>query len=146
MPRFHASLSAASQPASCLDCHANSRPVTLLTTANAALPQGMTFDHTAAENLGECASCHTSTASWAGGRFHRQGTPAPASCTTCHEARRPTSTTGWQSSTYTRSPFDDVGAGATSHGAGEDGAVCHSASTSTWGGGHFPHGRAPWRR
>src|SRR5205085_12188843 len=35
---FHASIG--TQPSSCLDCHANSRPVTLLTSANAALPAG----------------------------------------------------------------------------------------------------------
>src|SRR5205085_8142606 len=30
--KFHASLSAPAQPSSCLDCHANSRPVALLTS------------------------------------------------------------------------------------------------------------------
>lgn len=141
-PAFHAPLAAASlaQPTSCLDCHANSRPVTLLSSANAALPPGLVFDHGADDALGDCGGCHASTTTWTGGDFHRAGTPAPATCLPCHAQERPLSTAGWQSTTYARSPFDyglnDAGIG---HGGDEDCAACH-ATTTRWSDGHFPHG------
>lgn len=136
--RFHVSLTA--QPGSCLGCHANTRPQTPLTSANATLPVGMTFDHQLTEALGDCQSCHGSTSTWVGGTFHA-GQPTPTTCLPCHAMERPTSTTGWRSTTYTRSPFDyGTNAQGITHGGGEDCAVCHATSTSTWVGGHFPHG------
>ncbi len=140
-PRFHASLTAAgqAQPGSCLDCHANTRPVMLLNAGNAMLPAGMTFDHGTA--LGDCTSCHTSTSAWTGGKFHGAGSTPPASCVACHDAERPTSTATWASSTYQQKPFDYVtNAQSIKHGGGEDCAVCHGTTTQTWVGGHFPHG------
>lgn len=142
-PRFHAPLTAAgqAQPTSCLDCHANTRPTVPLTSMNAAVVAGMTFDHGAGNALDDCAGCHASTSTWVGGTFHHAGAPAPTSCLPCHQQERPTSTTGWQSTTYTRSPFDyGTNAQGVTHGGGEDCAVCHAGSTSTWVGGHFPHG------
>jgi hypothetical protein len=134
---FHGSL--ATQPASCLDCHANSRPA-LLTSANAALPAGVRFDHSTA--TGECTACHVngSTTSWIGGKFHLPGTTAPASCVACHEGERPTSTAGWKSTTYQAAPFDYA-----THGNGLDCATCHAAPASgseTWVGGNFNHAAA----
>jgi hypothetical protein len=142
VPVFHAAVTAAGkpQPTSCLDCHANSRPTGTLTGTTATLPPGLSFDHTLAETLDNCGGCHASTSTWTGGRFHLPGAAVPTTCASCHEARRPTTTVGWQSTTYTKSPFDYVGAGTVDHGAGEDCAVCHSSSTSTWVGGRFPHG------
>ncbi|MFT3706230.1 MAG: hypothetical protein QM817_01060 [Archangium sp.] len=142
-PLFHASLTLASlaQPASCLDCHANSRPTTQLTSMNSAIPVGMTFDHQTGNALLECAGCHGSTSVWSGGIFHSPSVPTPTTCLSCHAGERPTSTAGWQSTTFMNSPFDygtnSLGVG---HGGGEDCAVCHSSSTSTWRGGSFPHG------
>ncbi len=142
---FHAALTTARQPqpTSCLDCHANSRPVALLTAANAALPTGRVMDHTAPEALGDCSSCHASASTWTGGVFHRAGAPRPSTCESCHGQERPTSTAGWKSTSYTRSPFDYVSNPAatppTSHGGGEDCAVCHAA-TDRWEGGVFAHG------
>ncbi len=141
--QFHAALTAAAQaqPTSCLDCHANSRPVAALTSMNAALPAGMTFDHGNGDALQDCVLCHSSTSAWSGGKFHLVGSAAPASCVGCHEAKRPTSTTGWTSTTYQASPFDyGTNAQGITHGGGEDCAVCHGGSTQTWAGGHFPHG------
>src|SRR5205085_7438230 len=126
--KFHASVG--TQPASCLDCHANSRPVTLLTSANAALPAGAQFDHSTA--LGECTTCHGggSFSSWTGGRFHLAGSATPSSCLPCHQGKRPASTTGWMSSTFQDSPFDYA-----THGAGRDCATCHAGpGTGAWGG------------
>lgn len=147
-PQFHSSLTAASQPqpGSCLDCHANSRPVALLTSSNAALPAGMTFDHGGA--LGDCGSCHLSTTRWSGGKFHLAAAASPTTCLPCHAQQRPTSTSSWASTTYSRSPFDYVtNAAGIPHGGGEDCAVCHvGPGTGAWGGtqnwqaGHFPHG------
>lgn len=56
---YHAALKTAGlgQPSSCLDCHANTRPIG---------PAGATlFDH-AQSGLGDCLSCHTSQTTWAG--------------------------------------------------------------------------------
>ncbi|HWE23787.1 MAG TPA: hypothetical protein VG496_07575, partial [Myxococcales bacterium] len=137
--KFHASVAA--QPTSCLDCHANSRPA-VLTSANAALPAGVRFDHSTA--TGECTTCHVSgtLTSWTGGKFHLAGSATPASCSSCHQGERPTSTTGWISTTYQTSPFDYA-----THGAGLDCVTCHAGpgtgtwgSTQNWVGGRFSHG------
>lgn len=138
---FHASLADAglSQPASCLDCHANSRPTGLVVTSAAS------FDHSTA--LGSCRDCHSSTAHWSGGKYHLSSAPAPTTCLPCHDASRPTSTTTWMWN-YTTSPFDYVtnSLGA-SHGDGLDCGTCHpGAGTGTWGvnqnwqNGRFTHG------
>lgn len=149
---FHASLAAASltQPASCLDCHANSRPTGILTVS----PANLRFDHAAPAALAECASCHQSSAaavqwiSWAGGKFHLPGDATPASCLPCHAGERPTTTSTWMSPTYTTSPFDYVPKPQSiTHGAGQDCAACHGGpgtgawgGTQNWVGGHFTHG------
>ena len=152
--KFHAAFAAAAQPSSCLDCHANTRPA-LLTSASAALPANVQFDHSAGAAQGECATCHmsgsaTQFTAWSGGRFHLPGSATPSSCLPCHSSERPTTTTGWDPS-YVNSPFDYVkdAAGTPTHGAGQDCAVCHSgAGTGSWGGtqnwkgGHFGHGVA----
>jgi hypothetical protein len=141
---FHAPLAAAGQAAlsSCIDCHANSRPTLPLTSAAAAVPPGMTFDHTAgAAGTDNCAGCHASTRAWSGGVYHQPGAAAPASCLPCHGAERPTTNAAWSSTTYTKSPFDygTNDAGIT-HGDGDDCASCHGTTTQTWKGGAFPHG------
>ncbi len=138
---FHASLGAAgaSQPGSCLDCHANSRATGVVATAT------FSFDHSTA--LGDCKDCHASTSTWAGGKFHTGSSPAPATCSSCHEAARPTSTAGWVGP-YTASPFDyGTNAAGITHGDGLDCATCHTGpGTGTWGvnanwqGGRFSHG------
>jgi hypothetical protein len=153
--RFHANLTAAAlmQPGSCLDCHANSRPTAVLTNANAALPANISFDHQALKALDDCASCHVRAAApqyatWAQGRFHLAGDANPATCLPCHAGQRPTSTAGWQSTTYTQRPFDyGTNARGVTHGAGLDCATCHPGpgsgawgSTQNWVGGNFVHG------
>src|SRR5947209_8782172 len=145
--KFHASVGA--QPSSCLDCHANSRPA-LLTSANAALPAGVRFDHSTA--MGECTTCHVSGSltSWAGGKFHLAGSATPASCVSCHGGERPTSTTNWKSTTYSSAPFDYGGnALGNTHGDGLECASCHAGpgtgawgGTQNWVGGSFAHGAA----
>src|ERR1700674_4426737 len=99
---FHASLTAANQPqpASCVDCHANSRPTVLLSSANASLPANVSFDHSVAAALADCTSCHlnggaTQWTSWSGGQFHLVGSATPTSCLPCHASERPTSTSTW---------------------------------------------------
>src|SRR5207237_4253487 len=135
--KFHA----VAQPTSCLDCHANSRPTALLTSANAALPAGVQFDHSTA--TAECTTCHASGSfsAWSGGKFHLAGSAAPSSCLPCHQGERPTSTAGWRSTTYPDFPFD-----YTTHGAAQDCAACHAGpgtgawgGTQNWVGGIFPH-------
>ncbi len=153
-PTFHASVAAAgrAQPTSCRDCPANTRPG-VITSANASLPAGMSFDHGAPGALGDCAGCHAASAaggfaSWAGGRFHQAGSASPTSCLPCHAGERPTSTAGWASATYTASPFDyGTNAAGITHGDGQDRARCHTGpgtgawgSTQNWQGGHFTHG------
>jgi hypothetical protein len=115
--------------------------VALLTSATAAVPAGLVFDHGQGDALGECSDCHSSTSAWSGGTFHHAGRPAPATCLPCHDQERPTSTSGWKSTTYTRSPFDyGTNPQGITHGGDEDCAVCHAGSTQTWVGGSFPHG------
>ena len=153
--QYHPALAAASmsQPTSCVDCHANSRPTAALTSMNASVPAGLTFDHGVASAQGDCASCHTATAasnwtSWSGARFHQAGGAAPPTCLPCHASERPTSTSGWLSTTYKTSPFDYTGGtNSTTHGDGQDCAGCHTGpGTGAWGanpnwaGGQFPHG------
>src|SRR5712691_9420896 len=146
---FHAALSAAGQPqpSSCIDCHANTRPSGLLTAALAALPSGVRFDHGASVALGDCVSCHTSSSSWTGGKFHLQGSGTPSSCDSCHEGERPTSTANWKSTTYSSAPFDYGGnAFGNTHGDGLDCVACHTGpgtgswgGTQNWVGGSFAH-------
>ncbi|MBX7114522.1 MAG: hypothetical protein K1X64_09380 [Myxococcaceae bacterium] len=151
---YHAALAAASAspPSSCVDCHANSRPTQLLTNATAALPINVVFDHQHLDALGDCQNCHAASGpgftTFRGGQFHLAGASSPATCLPCHDAERPTSTAGWQNSSFTQSPFDYVtNAANISHGAGQDCAVCHAGpgtgqwgSTQNWQGGHFGHG------
>ncbi len=149
--KYHASIGA--QPSSCLDCHANSRPTALLTSGNAALPTNVQFDHTTATALGDCQTCHTKStvspwSSWSGGQFHLTGAANPTTCLPCHSGERPTSTTGWASTTYTQAPFDyGTNAQGITHGDGLDCATCHAGpgtgawgSTQNWQSGHFTHG------
>ncbi len=152
--RYHASLTAAtlSQPGSCLDCHANSRPAGILSAATAALQAGLTFDHGSAEASGDCAACHdASSPAWSGGRFHRAGSSDPATCLPCHDGQRPTSTAGWTSTSYVTAPFDyGTNSAGITHGDGQDCATCHAGpgAGGTWGGrqsfvgGAFTHGPA----
>ena len=147
--KLHASLAATAQPSSCLDCHANSRPVAPVTSTSARWQ----FDHSSGPALGECSTCHLSTSqytSWTGGRFHLAGSATPSSCLPCHSGERPTTTSGWDPS-YLNSPFDYVqdASGTPTHGAGQDCAVCHAGpgngswgSTQNWKRGHFGHGAA----
>jgi hypothetical protein len=157
--RFHASLTTANlpQPASCVDCHANSRPSAVLTSANSTMAAGLAFDHTAGPALGDCASCHvnasgaaTQWTSWSQAKFHSSGSASPATCLPCHAGERPVSTTGWVSTTYQNSPFDygTNGSGIT-HGDGQDCATCHRGpgtgvwgSTQNWAAGFYTHGAA----
>ena len=146
--KLHASV----RPASCLDCHANSRPAVVLTSANAALPPGVQFDHSAPAALGECAACHAgSFTSWTGGGFHLVGGTTPSTCLPCHQGERPTSTAGWISTTYQSFPFDYVtNAAGVTHGAGQDCVTCHAGpgtgswgGTQNWAGGYFAHAASP---
>lgn len=152
--KYHASLTAKAlpQPSSCVDCHANSRPLGVLSAPQAALPAQVTFDHQHPDALGDCQTCHAGSApgftSFAQGKFHLPGSPNPTSCVACHAGERPTSTATWASTTYTKSPFDYVtnSLGIT-HGAGQDCVVCHAGpgtgqwgSTQNWLNGHFEHG------
>ena len=155
VPRFHSSLQSAklSEPASCLDCHANTRPKAVLTSSTASVPAKVTFDHQSQGALGECATCHAESASsgfasWSGGRYHLVGSATPSSCLPCHGGERPTSTSGWVNATYATSPFDyGTNSAGITHGDGQDCVVCHAGpGTGAWGGsqnwasGHFPHG------
>lgn len=153
---MHKSLNAA-QPTSCLDCHANSRPAVLLTAANAALPANLQFDHSVAESLGDCSSCHLNGGanpnpwtSWVGGQLHLKGSATLSTCLPCHGGERPTSTSGWVSTAYANAPFDYLpNSSGVGHGAGQDCAACHTGpGTGVWGGtpkqnwagGYFTHG------
>src|SRR3989449_3964103 len=155
---FHASLTAAMQPqpASCVDCHANSRPNALLSSANSSIAAGLKFDHTAAAALGDGGSCHVNASpaapqwtSWSQTKFHLAGSASPATCLPCHNGERPASNTGWVSTTYRNSPFDyGTNSSGITHGDGQDCATCHRGpgtgiwgSTQNWVGGNFTHGR-----
>ncbi len=153
---FHAALAAAAfaQPTSCIDCHANSRPAGGLGSANAALPAGVTFDHSTPAARGDCATCHAAGAapsytSWRLGKLHLAGAASPPSCLPCHAGERPMSTASWISTTYKSAPFDYVPSSATgtTHGDGQDCAQCHAGpgtgawgGTQNWVGGRFAHG------
>jgi len=156
---FHASLTAAMQPQpkSCVDCHANSRPNAILTSANSSMVAGLTFDHTAGAAMGDCGSCHvnasataTQWTSWSQGKFHPPGSASPATCLPCHDGERPVSNTGWVSTTYKSSPFDyGTNTSGAMHGDGLDCATCHRGpgtgvwgSTQNWVAGNFTHGPA----
>ena len=139
LPKYHSALT--TQPTSCVSCHANTRPATVLTQATApGLPANVEYDHTSPLALGDCVTCHAASAvspwaSWAGGKFHTVGSTTPSTCLPCHSPERPTSNTGWASTTYTKSPFDygtnSLGIG---HGDGLDCVTCHASSgTGTWG-------------
>ena len=149
---YHASLAAAGlpQPASCVDCHANSRSNGVWTVASTNL----VFDHTIPVAMADCGTCHQSSSaaaqwsSWAGGKYHLAGDATPATCLPCHAGERPTTTSNWKSATYASIPFDyGTNAQGVTHGAGQDCAVCHSGpgtgawgGTQNWVGGTFTHG------
>jgi hypothetical protein len=159
---MHPSLTAAgaAQPSSCIDCHANSRPcpsgncsLPITRSTAPSLPANVQFDHQSPEALADCSRCHTTPASaqgtsWAGGIFHAAGSTNPRTCLPCHGNERPTSTSGWLSTTYTKSPFDyTTNASSISHGDGQDCASCHSGpgtgawgGSQNWAGARFPHG------
>ena len=112
---------------------------------------GLTFDHAGAGATGDCAGCHSGTTAWSGAKFHLAGSATPTSCLPCHAGQRPTSSTGWASTTYTDSPFDyGTNAAGITHGDGQDCATCHTGpgTGGAWGGvqsftgGHFAHGAA----
>lgn len=142
--RYHAAMPLAQQPQSCLDCHANSRPVALLSLRN-----GLQFDHQASDALGDCRACHgdsraLSGTAWDAGTFHGAGQPAPATCLPCHEGERPVanSTAGWLDTTFDfqKRPFDyGTNSRGIKHGANQDCIVCHTR-TQDWTGGNFVHG------
>lgn len=143
---FHAALDDAgeAQPSSCLDCHANSRPVGLIDASTSTLSAGLEFDHAVGDGMRDCAQCHTDTTTWAGGAFHQPDDPLPDSCTTCHEGQRPTDDSGWSDPDYRDRPFDyGVNAYGVPHGNGQDCVLCHSGpgtgNTETWAGGLFTH-------
>ena len=68
-------------------------------------------------------------------------------CATCHGGDAPTSSAGWRSTTYARSPFDyGTNSLGIHHGGDQDCAVCHAGpGTGAWGnqpnwmGGQFAH-------
>jgi len=153
--QLHASLTAAGQPqpGSCVDCHANSKPTVVLNSGNSTLPANLQFDHGTLGSSGDCVSCHsrggaTQWTSFSRGQFHLPGAASPTTCLPCHAGERPTSTTGWTSTTFRGSPFDYVtNAAGITHGDGQDCAVCHQGpgtgawgGTQNWVGGHFAHG------
>ena len=152
---YHPALAAAglAQPASCLDCHANSRPTGVVSSAAASLPPGVEFDHASPAAMGDCGPCHSNGGSsqwtsWAQGQFHVSGSSTPSTCLPCHEGERPTSTASWKSTTYTQSPFDYVKtADGTPHGDAQDCAGCHGGAgtggTTSWVGGVYVHGTGP---
>src|SRR6185436_13315863 len=150
------------QPASCIDCHANSRPCPSgdcsapITQATApSLPPRVQFDHQSPEALADCTRCHATAGaaqglSWAGARFHGAGSASPRTCLPCHTGERPTSTSGWLSTTFAQSPFDyGTNPNGVTHGDGQDCATCHSGpgtgawgGSQNWAGARFPHGAA----
>ncbi|MGE0784224.1 MAG: hypothetical protein AB7S26_00950 [Sandaracinaceae bacterium] len=147
--RYHASLDRAgiAQPGTCVDCHANSRPDHIIESGESSLPEGLSFDHSLGDGMSDCVSCHTDTTTWEGGLYHQPDDPLPPSCTTCHEGERPTSDSGWMSSTYADAPFDyGLNTYGVTHGAGADCVGCHTGpgtgGTETWVGGHFEHHQA----
>lgn len=134
---YHQSLIASglTQPSSCLDCHANSRPTG---DVPAAAPAGTTkFNHANLGGNGDCLTCHTSFTSWSGGRFHAANAK-PTSCNSCHDSTRPNSTAGFVG-LNPATPFD-----YNTHGSPMDCVTCHAATTqfnlkSDWRGGYFTH-------
>lgn len=136
---YHSRIS--TQPSSCLDCHANSRPTG---TTSGILTH---FNHsTIPAGMGDCVSCHTSTNTWRGGIFHNNTINASlTSCNSCHESQRPTSfnaiaangsSTPFVGYDAVVKPFD-----LASHGDGLECNVCHSPNSytamSSWSGGQF---------
>jgi hypothetical protein len=153
--KFHTALAAGAQPqpSSCLDCHANTRPTSVLTSGSAVLPAGVSFDHAAASASGDCITCHVKStqapfSSWSGGLFHLAGSTTPATCLPCHSGERPASTSGWKSTIYAQTPFDyGTNTNGVTHGDGQDCATCHTGpgtgawgGTQNWVGGTFVHG------
>ena len=135
------------QPDSCLDCHANSRPQGTLTSKNSSLSSGISFDH--AGSSGDCAACHSTGAnpswtSWKQGKLHLAGDATPSTCLPCHAGERPTSTTAWTSTTYKTSPFDyTTNAAGSTHGDGQDCALCHAGPGNRRLGRDAELGRRP---
>ncbi len=148
---YHAALTTAklSQPSSCLDCHANSRPIGFSTGTLTR------FDHTTHVNgMGDCLSCHASKTSWTAGIFHQVGMTAPTTCNSCHSSQKPNGTVTIGSAggsfnfvAYNAAvlPFDtsSIQNPTGYHGGTRDCRVCHAPTLynlmSNWSGGNFNH-------
>lgn len=128
---FHANAT----PATCIECHANSRPprdAGVLDSTNATLLPGVKIDHNAPVWLTDCAPCHRSTTAWDGGTFHPQG--PTAACLPCHAGERPVQQVN------VVPPFDfGTNARGNTHGAAQDCVLCHRSTTSRWDAGFFGH-------
>jgi hypothetical protein len=131
---FHA----AQQPATCLECHANTRPE-VVSWPDAGVRPGLVFDHSGAAWLGECSVCHVATSftSWSGGQFHASA-GTPATCLPCHAGERPASGSGL-GYLFDFLPND----AGVSHGGGQDCHLCHAGSTGQWPGASFLHTDPP---
>lgn len=138
---YHVNLFAS--PSSCVDCHANSRPLSVVPTT--LVPNVTPFNHAIA-GLGDCVSCHTSQVSWTNGKYHMTAGTL-TSCNSCHGSERPNSafmTIGGVTSPFAgydsvNKPFD-----LTTHGGTLDCATCHAVPPSSpnitnWKNGHFVH-------
>lgn len=135
--QFHANL--ATQPSSCIACHANTRP-----PGDFGTPL---FNHYTRGGVMECTTCHNvtnfaSAAGWANGQFPHS---AVTSCSSCHNSQRPNTTSGWIQTGWnaTRSMMDYA-----KHGGTTDCYSCHSGTTShntmaDWATGNFTHNPAP---
>ncbi|MEQ1722738.1 MAG: hypothetical protein ABL930_06150 [Pseudobdellovibrio sp.] len=130
---YHANLGA-SQPSSCLACHANSRPTTTVGTPP--------FNHQNNGGMGDCNQCHNSSTVWSGGQFSHSGV---TSCNSCHSSERPTTSSGWVTSGWTQS---STTFSLATHGGTTDCYTCHSSTTTfnnsaNWAGGHKNHSPRP---
>ncbi len=113
------------QETSCGLCHVAQRPAGLVGSPAA-------FDHGSASfgGQGDCFLCHKNSigVSWAGGSFTHA--PQPSTCSTCHNAERPTNSVG-------NPPFNHSQSGQ------GDCFACHAQSTNQyntsadWAGGQM---------
>ena len=135
---FHPALTRAGkpQPDSCIDCHANSRPTALLTSANAALPANVSLNHSAPATLDDCAGCHAAAqhgTAWTGAalppRRQRQPEHLPA---LPRAGSGPPAPQPGPAAPTTRSPFDYVTNAAASPTARARTARSATAGTQNW--------------
>lgn len=118
-------------PSTCVNCHADTMPQVPIGSSN--------FSHSTIGSQ-DCFVCHNNAGkNWLTSQFTH--TPAPTSCTSCHNTTRPASTQYFAKDPT--APNLNLYAHATQYNGGADCVSCHTSTPANigvrWAGGSYNH-------